>query len=153
MADIKSTFGTSADLTITLASLGDASGRASTERDNTTTKALSADIFVKVKTGASGVAATGYVSVYLLRSNDGTTYDDGHGGTDAAWTAKNAILLGSLAATANATTYYATFDTAQLGITLPEFWCVGIVNNSGAALDSTGGNHAVNITEKYLTSA
>lgn len=135
-------------MTITLASLGSGSGRAGTAIVNTSTLAISADIEVLIKTGASGTSATGYISVYLIRSADGTTYDDSFAGSDAAYTPVNATLLGYINAVANATSYVGIFDTAQLGITLPQKWSIGIVNNSGAALDSTGGNLAVRYAEK-----
>lgn len=138
-------------MTISLASITNANGRAGTAVDNSTGLYISADIRVKVKTGASGTSSTGYVGVYLIRSEDGTNYDDSFGGTDAAYTAVNAILLGNIAVSANATTYVKTFDTAELGITLPAKWSIGIMNNSGGTLDSTGGNHSVTYREKYLT--
>lgn len=153
MADIKTTFGTPAAMTITIASLADAGGRAATAITNTSTKALAADVRVKVKTGASGVSATGYVAVYLVRSEDGSSYDDGFGGSDGAFTPVNATLLGILTANANATTYQRVFDLAELGLTLPEKWSIAILNKTGAALDATGGNHEIKYTEKYFTVA
>ena len=151
MANIKQEYITAGTATITLASLANGSGRAMTAVDNSTNKFISADIRVKVKTGASGVSSTGYVSVYLVRSEDGTNFDDSFGGTDAAFTQQNAILLGVMSTVANATTYQKTFDTNELGITLPAKWSIAVVNNSGAALDSTAGNHSVTYREKYLT--
>ena len=151
MADIKQAFGTPATMTKTFASLANGSGRAATAIDNSSNKFISADVRVKVKTGASGVSATGYVAVYLIRSEDGSSYDDGFAGSDAAFTPVNATLLGIISAVANATTYQKVFDLAALGITLPEKWSIGILNNSGAALDSTEGNHEVKYTGKYYT--
>lgn len=148
MANIKNEYNTGADLTITLASLANGSGRASTARDNSSGKYLSADIRVQVTT--SGTSATGYVSVYLIRSEDGTEYDDAFGGTDAAYTPINAILLGTILTPATAT-YHKVFDTAELGLSLPVKWAIGVVNSSGNALSATAGNHEVSIREKYLT--
>lgn len=153
MANIKNEFNTAADLTITIASLANGSGRAATARDNSTGKYLSADVRVKIKTNAAGTSATGFVSVYLIRSEDGTDYDDAFAGSDAAYTPVNALLLGTINAVANATTYHKVFDTAELGLSLPAKWSIGIVNSTGAALDSTAGNHEVSIREKYLTVA
>jgi len=153
MASIKQVLGTQADLTITLASLANGSGRGSTAVDNTANLYISSDIRVQIKTGASGTSATGYVSVYLIRSEDGTTYDDSFAGTDGAYTPVNALLLGTLNAVANATTYNKVFDTSELGLTLPAKWCIGVVNSSGAALDSKGGNLEVSIRPKYLSVA
>lgn len=153
MASIKTSLAAASDLTITIASLANGSGRASTAVDNSTNLYLSADIRVKIKTNAAGTSATGYVSVYLLRSEDGTDYDDAFAGSDAAYTPVNALLLGTINAVANATTYHKVFDTAELGLTLPAKWAIGIVNSTGAALDSTGGNHEISKREKYFTIA
>jgi hypothetical protein len=153
MASIKNAYETTDTMTITLASLANASGRAGTAIDNTTNKDLLAKVFVKVKTGASGVSSTGYVSVWLIGSADGTNYDDGFAGTDAAYTPVNARLIGFLTTTANATTYQKTFNLEDQGIELPQKFSIGIYNNSGAALDSAAGNHAVIITRSYKTVA
>lgn len=153
MATVKQAVNTSGTATITIASLANGSGRCSTAIDNSTNLYITSDIGVKVKTNAAGTSATGYVSVYLVRSYDGTTYDDGFGGTDAAFTPVNALFLGTLTTTANATTYYKVFDIGEVGMTLPKKWAVAIVNNSGAALDSTAGNHEIKYTEKYYTVA
>jgi hypothetical protein len=150
MATIKTTLGTQADLTITLASLASGSGRASTAVDNTSDLYISADVRVKVTT--SGTSATGYVSVYLLRSEDGTSYDDAFAGSDAAYTPVNALLLGTVLTPATST-YHKTFDTAELGLTLPAKWAIGIVNSSGNALSATAGEHEVSIRPKYYTVA
>lgn len=153
MATIKQTYETAASATITIASLASGSGRASTAIDNTSNLDISSDIRVKIKTGASGTSSTGYVSVYLLRSEDGTSFDDAFGGTDAAYTPVNALLLGTISATANATTYAKVFDLAELGITLPAKWAIGIVNSTGGTLDSTAGNHEIKYRNKYYTVA
>lgn len=151
MATLKQTYQTSDTLTLTIASLANGSGRCSTALDNTTNLDISADIGLKIKTNAAGTSATGYVSVYLVRSYDGTSYDDAFAGTDAAFTPVNATLIGTINAVANATTYYKTIDLAELGLTLPKKWAIAIVNSTGAALDSTGGNHEAKATRKFYT--
>lgn len=150
MASIKQAFNTAGTATITLASLGNGSGRASTAIDNTSGLYVSADVRVKVQT--SGTSATGYVSVYLIRSEDGTNYDDAWGGTDNTYTPTNALLLGIIL-TPGTASYQKTFDTSELGLTLPAKWAIGIVNSSGNALTSTAGHHSVTYREKYLTVA
>lgn len=152
MASVKQAVGTSTALTLTIASLANGSGRCSTAVDNSTNLYITSDIGLKIKTNASGTSSTGYVNVYLVRSYDGTSYDDAFAGTDAAYTPVNATLLGTIYTPANATTYYKTFDIAELNITLPKKWAIAIVNYSGAALDSTAGNHEAKYTEKYYTS-
>lgn len=119
-------------VTITLASLANNTTATSNAIDNSTNKFLSALVRVKVKTNAAGTSATGSCSVFLVRSTDGgTDYDDSNG-----------AFLGALPTVANATTYTRTFSTELLGM-LGSHWKVAVVNNSGAALDSTAGNHEV----------
>lgn len=122
----------SSAVTITLASLANGSSVVSNAIDNSTNKYVSAVIRVKVKTNAAGTSATGLVNVYLVRSTDGgTDYSDA---TDQ--------LIGTIPATANATTYARAFPVENLGT----HFKIAVVNNSGAALDSTGGNHEVEFT-------
>lgn len=117
-------------VTITIASLGSGSTATSSAIDNSSNKYISALLRVKVKTNAAGTSSTGSVAVYIVRSTDGgTDYDDG-------------VFLASFGTTANGTTYTKTFSTEPLG-SLGSHWKVALVNNSGAALDSTGGNHEV----------
>lgn len=117
-------------VTITLASLANGSTATSNAIDNSTNKFLSALVRVKILTNAAGTSATGSVSVFLVRSTDGgTDYDDG-------------IFLGALPTVVNATSYTRTFSTEPLGA-LGSHWKVAVVNNSGAALNSTGSNHEV----------
>ena len=151
MAEYKQKLANSATATITLASLANGSGRGSTAIDNSSVLGIEADIAVKIKTASSGVSSTGYLDIYLIRSEDGTNYDDSFGGSDAAFTPVNATKIGSMTANAASTTYYGVFNTAIAG-NLPRKFCIGIVNNTGAALDSTGGNHAVTYTLKTLQS-
>ena len=147
MAEIKQKLADSAAVTITLASLANGAGRGSNSIDNSSALAPRADIRIKIKTGASGTLATGFLDVYLIKSEDGTNYDDGFGGSDAAFTPVNATKIGIIRAVANATTYEEVFSTDQLG-TLPRKFSIGVVNNAGAALDTTAGNFAVSITLK-----
>lgn len=149
MADIKQAYANNASLTVTLDSLANGSGRCSTAVDNSTNLYIASDIRVKIVSGSSGVSASGYVSVYLVRSDDGTNYDDAFGGTDAALTPNNAYWLGDINVTANSTTYHKVFDTQELGITLSKKWAIAVVNNSGAAL---GTGNTITHTQKYLTS-
>ena len=148
MANIRQAYETTDTLTITLASLANGSGRASTAIDNTSSLDITADVGVKVTT--SGTSATGYVSVYLIRSYDGTSYDDAWGGTDGAYTPINALFLGTISTPATST-YYKTFDLAEYGLTLPKKFAIGIVNSTGNALTATAGNHECKITRKYFS--
>jgi hypothetical protein len=152
MADITQKYIGSTTATITLDSLANGSGRGSTAIDNTSVKAISADIMVQITTNAtSGTSATGYLSVYLIRSDDGTNYEGGFAGTDGAYTPTNAILLGTISAVANNTFYSKVFDTAEMGLSLPQKYCIGVVNSTGASLKASG--NAVRVETKGLTVA
>jgi hypothetical protein len=152
MAELKIKLGTSTAFTLTLASLANGAGRAATAIDNSSTNAMSADIYLKIKTGASGTLTTGYLDIYLIRSEDGTTYDDNFAGTNAAFTPINATKIGIISAVANATTYVAVINTQLIG-DLPRKFSIGVVNNTGGALDSTEGNHAYRYTFKTVQSS
>jgi hypothetical protein len=151
MANIKTEFNTAGTATITLASLTNGSGRCSTAIDNSTNKFISSDVRVKITTGTA--TATSYIEVYLVRSEDGTNYDDAFGGSDAAITPVNSLLLGTLSTPASTTAYSKVFDTSELGLTLPAKWAIAIVNRTGNTISATAGNHSVTYREKFYTVA
>lgn len=149
MANITQAYGTSNQtLTITIASLANGSSRQSTIVDNTVNLFSDALVFLKIRTGASGTSATGVVSVYAFGTVDnGTTYSENAGATDAAITLTanpNVRLIGILNVAANATTYYSpVFSVASaFGGVMPAKWGIIINNGTGGTLDATGGNHA-----------
>lgn len=145
MATLKDNFATDTAITITLASLANSTagvGRQSTLIDNTANLYVSALIYLSIKVGTSPTANTP-ISVYLLRSNNNApVVDDGAGAADAGITIINATPLGVIncSATTTGATYAASFDTSSLGPLGPK-WGIAIVNGTGAALDSTEGNH------------
>lgn len=133
-------------ITITLTSLASAAARASTAVSNTTSLYTDVLLFFKIKTGATGTSATGYINVYGYGSVDGgTTYPEGITGTDAGVTLTsppNLVIIAQINTVANATTY--TFGPISFcrmyGIDkLPAQWGVVVVNQSGHALDTTAG--------------
>lgn len=147
-SDIKSKYGTSnQSISITLASLANAGARSGLAVDNTTDLFLDALVQIKIKSGASSVLSSGYVEVYAYATADGgTTYPEG-AGTDVGVTLTippNIRTIGRLNVVANATTYKSSpmSVAAAFGGILPDHWGIIIENQTGAALDSTGGNHA-----------
>lgn len=147
MAVLKSKYLTGATLTCTLASLANNGARESTVVSNTTDLALDALLMIVVKSGATGVSATGYVDVWVYGSvNAGTDYTEGATGADAAITPTvppNLRMLGRINVVANAVTYKGGpwSVAAAFGGVLPEKWGIVIENKSGAALDATEANH------------
>lgn len=142
-------FGTNGQtFTVTLASLASGSARQSTVIDNSSNLYQDALVLLKIKSGASGVSATGVVNVYAFATVDGgTSYSENAGASDAAITLTsppNVRLIGQMNVVGNATTYYSPlFSVASaFGGILPEKWGIIIQNQTGASLDSTEGNHA-----------
>lgn len=133
-------------ITISLASLANGSYQQSAAVDNTSNLYFDAGVELAIKTGASGVSATGSINVYAYGSaNGGSNYTDGCSGSNASFTPTsptNLKLIGVINAVANATTYTGgPFSVASAFGYLPGKWGVVVCNNSGAALDSTEGNH------------
>lgn len=142
-SSILDTFSAVTSITITLATLAASTtgvGRQSTIIDNTTNRYQDLIVYLKIKLGTSP-SANQSVYIYLIR-DDGVSNvrTDGAGATDAAWTAKNAELIGVL----NTGQSPATGDIIQDGFLVrrpgPK-WGIGVVNNTGVALATGAGSH------------
>lgn len=138
MADIKNKYGSATAITITLASLGDGSGRQSTEIDNSSNKFIDALVRIKAK-GLAG--STGNIEVYAFAQVGNDVRTDEAGASDSAITQRNAPLVGIIEMDGTTSVTSAILSIAQaFGGTLPEKWGIIIVNQSGAALSATGGD-------------
>lgn len=124
-------------ITITLASLANGSVATSTALDNTSNFDSTIGIAGKFKTNASGTSATGTISIAVAASADG--------GTTYPAVFANCKLVDVIQANANATTYHLNWANiaALFGGVLPSKFEILVQNNTGAALDSTAGNHAM----------
>lgn len=161
MADVKTAYGTNGQaLTITLASLADASsaGRESTVVSNGTNLFLDVLISAKIKTQNSGsIAAPSAAFLYAYATSDGgTTYPDTVTGTDAAITLNSPTqlkLLGAIYAAAINTQYKGgPWSLAALyGGKMPNSWGIVVVNDTGTALSATGSDHGVWYQGVYAT--
>jgi hypothetical protein len=146
-SQILNKFGTIVKPTITLASLSNGAGRVSAAVDNATVRATSAQVFVRIKTGASAPTSNAPVKLYLIRhSNDGTTplVDGALGTTDAAVSTepRNAEQIGVIAVTtATATTYEASFIARDL---TPKY-SICVWNAVGQTLSTTGGDFELQV--------
>jgi len=146
--DILIKYGTNGQtITCGFEGLANNSARQSTAIDNSSNTFVDALVFIKIKTGASGTASTGYANVYAYGTSDGgTTYTDGASGTDGAITLTsppNMRIIGIINIVANSTTYYGgPFSVAAAfnGV-LPQKWGIVIENKCGGTLDATAGNH------------
>jgi len=148
----------SVDITITLAGLASSTtwaGRASTAVNNTTNLDLDHLVSGKIKLGTSPtVSKTVQVYAYAAQSMaSGTpTYPDSITGSDAAKTMTSANVAYSClrflwAGTTDATTGLVLemppTSIAQVFGSVPPFWGLFVVHDSGVNLDSTGGNHSM----------
>jgi len=135
-------FDTSTAMTITQASITNGSSQQSDLVTNSTSSRGHAYVLIiwKFTLGTSPTAG-GSIPIYLIRG-DGTSgrRDDGAGATDASITIVNANLI----AVAKLRSSPATGDVLQGSCVVetpgPE-WGVAFTNNSGVALNGTGGNH------------
>jgi hypothetical protein len=129
-----------ATFTISLAALAAGAGRQSTMIDNSSDLYFSALVSLRIRSGGVAPTAGQIYEIYLIRG-DGTIADDGAGAADAAFTAENAPLLGTIVVTANAgKDFYGVFDTAPFG-PLGASWGIAVMNETDQALDADEGDH------------
>lgn len=151
MADIKLAYATKATITCSLASVTNGSARESTVIDNTSNTFLDALLRVLTKGQTSG---TGLLEVYAYAALGDTTYTDGATGSDAAFTTANRLnarFVGAVQMNA-ASAVSAMFSiAAAFGGVLPDKWGLIFVNNSGATLSATGGDHVIEYEGIYQT--
>lgn len=145
-------FGTSTTLTITLASLAFSAtvGRASTMIDNSTTAAQMIRVYYSIMTGTTPTVNTP-ILIYLTQGDASSPNirTDNASGTDGTFTVVTAKLVDviNVSATSNVA-YNGSFLVRNPG---PN-WGVAVVNNTGANLNSTGGNHVMRyVTEDQTT--
>lgn len=143
MAAINRTFGSKTGITLTLTSLGNGSARESTVIDNASAGAL--DVLVRILTKGQA-SSSALLDLYVYAALGDTTYTDGATGSDAAFTAANRLnsrYLGSVQMNA-ANAVSAMFSiAAAFGGVVPSKWGLIAINNSGATLSTTGGDHVV----------
>lgn len=147
--DIKNKYGASTQtITLTIASLTNASMRQSAAIDNTTDLYMGGNVNFSLKAGTSP-SATGRVDIWAAGSVDGTNYAGGCTGSDAAFTGDtdNLIYVGSVALkTTTGVVGNAQFSLARIfgGVgNIPIKYAFVIQNNTGVTMDATAGNHSV----------
>lgn len=140
--EIKEKFGTATALTITVASLANASARQSDVVDNSTLRARAVLIYAKIKLGTSPTSNKG-VFFYLIRDDGVTNFrTDNAGASDAAITIKNARQVGALATGSSAATGDTLYGSFLIEDPGPK-WALAVYNDTGATLDATAGNHSI----------
>lgn len=137
------TYGAKATITWTGTSLGSASARESTVINWTATRCADARIRIQSKGQASG---TNYVDWYVYTALGDTTYTDAASGADAPFTAANRFnsrYLGSLKMNAATSATQGEFQLSDVFGSMPDKWGLIGINNSGAALSATAGDHVL----------
>jgi hypothetical protein len=172
MADIKTAYASSADYTITLASLSSdtnlLAGRESTSVSNTTNLYLDYIIGGTIRVGTSPTADT-TIEVWAYGSlNDTPDYPDVIDGTDSneTFNSRNHIIdsmawLATLVVDSTTSDRDYFFGPVSLaaafnrkhggGLWVPKNHGIFVVHDTVAALNSTGGNHQISHTGVYMT--
>lgn len=141
--DIKNAYATKATIACTLTSLANGSARESDVVDNTSNKYKDALVRVKTNGQASGTSA---IRVFAYASLGDTTYTDLATGSDAAFSAgfRNVAFVGAVQMNAGTGVVAGPFSiAAAFGGILPSKWGLIFLNNSGAALSATSGDHVI----------
>lgn len=150
MSDLQVKYGSQAQaITITLANLADGALRQSASIDNSTLKFFDTRIGGKITTGTSPTTGS-VITLYAAASVDGgTIFSGGASGSDALFTEQEdqLFLLGQIivASTSDKAYEFGPFSLleAMKGFAIPDTWAIVVKNDTGAALNSTGGNHDV----------
>lgn len=137
-----------ATVTITLASLANASMRQSAEVSNSSAKYVDVIIAGKITTGTSPTNNNS-ITVFAY-GGDGTIRSGGASGTDSAYTPAGedaqlkVLAVIPVTATSNQTYEFYIGGLAQFfGNAMPEKWGIIVSNDSGVALNATGSNHEI----------
>jgi hypothetical protein len=164
MADLKLSYGTASDLTITLASLAtDANlltGRESATIDNTAALVLDYLVSGKITSGTSPTAAKS-IEVWAVGSWDGTNWPDVFDGTESAETITSSDIKASVcryiaamatSATSNVAYHFGPVSlAAAFGGVLPPKIVLFVTHSTAVALNATAGNHQVRLQPVYQT--
>jgi len=164
MADLKLSYGTASDLTITLASLAtDANlltGRESATIDNTSALVLDYLVSGKITSGTSPTAAKS-IEVWAVGSWDGTNWPDVFDGTESAETITSSDIKASIcryiaamatSATSNVAYHFGPVSlAAAFGGVLPPKIVLFVTHSTAVALNATAGNHQIRLQPVYQT--
>lgn len=135
-------------LTITLASLADGSARQSTLIDNTD-KAQLVTVYFDITTGTSPTANR-TIEFYLIKGDNpagSNIRTDNAGASDAGITIDVAKLADVVQTDGTSDKHYrGSFQIQNPGVE----WGIAVKNNTGVALNSTGGNHKLQYVEENV---
>lgn len=161
----KEALGSSADLTITLASLGTSAGltvgREATSVVNSSNLYFDELLSGQITTGTSPTVST-FIEVWVVAKLNDSAWPDVFDGGDSAETTTTRDILASHArlaaimtvtATSNVAYTFSNVSIASLfGGWLPKEWTVFVVHSTAVNLHATAGNHFISHTPVYSTS-
>ena len=166
MADIKTAYGTSTAMTITLASSPASAtlvaGRESTALVNTSNLYEDYLLSGKITTGTSPTATSIRIYAYAQLFATGPVYPDVMDGTDSVETfasveARDSALVLAKAISVNTsndiTYWFGAISIRALFGEVPAAWGVWVTQDTGAILNATGSNHAIWHQGVYRTAA
>lgn len=147
---VKSLFGATTTIVMTLASLASAAARECTFITNASNLYIDAMLQVKFKLQAGAPTGSKCINIYVYASVDETNYTDNATGSDAAITLRSPTnlipVLSIQTPDSGALTYkdiVASVAAAFPGGILPPRWGVVIENQTGVAFSATESDHAV----------
>lgn len=154
MAVVKVKHASSANLTLTLASLTSSAsaGRESTAVDNSTDRYDDVIIQLKVALQSGSPANDKAVYVYAYGSEDGSTYTDNASGSDAAITLRAPSAMPIIGVISCPDSGGLTYEgqpmsiAAAFGGHMPRKWGIVVRNYTGVTFSATEGNHAYKYT-------
>lgn len=161
MATIKVAYASSANFTITLASLASSAtaGRESTSIDNTSNLYLDALVQVKIALQSGSPANDKAVYIYAYGSEDGSTYTDNATGSDAGITLRAPSAMGIIGVIPCPDSGALTYESQPMSVAaafggyLPRKWGIVVRNYTGLTFSATEGDHTYKYTGITLTSA
>lgn len=156
---IKLAYGTSTNLTLTLASLASSAtaGRESSAVDNSSNLYIDALVQVKVALQTGTPANDKAVYLYVYGSEDGSTYTDNATGNDAAITIRTPTCLQIVGIIPTPDSGALTYESQPFSVAgafggyLPRKWGIVVRNYTGLTFSATESDHSYKYSGVYFT--
>lgn len=153
MTDYKLKWGTSSNITISLASKASSAtvGQESTAIDNSTDRYIDVMVQLKIKLQTGTPANDETIYVFAYGSEDGTTYTDNCTGSNASITLRQPPLVKPIGVIPCPDSGGVTYESQPMYIAqafggkMPREWGIVVLNYTGVTLSATEGDH----TKKY----
>lgn len=148
MASLRTEYGPSSAITISLASVTNGGAQQSAVVDNTGDMFVDVLIQLSVKLGAGTPGGSKSIYVYAYASEDGTKLTDNASGSDATISLRqpsNLRMLGVIFTPDSGGLTYSSNPMSLLacfgGLAIPRKWGIAVQNDTGLTFSSTEGDH------------